>query len=140
MTQTRVVYLLHFDKPISDNHTCQHYLGSCTDLDDRMREHRDNPDARLLQVAKERGIGFRVVRVWAGGRQLERQLKNLHNGKKLCPVCTAQKSSIKSDVDFFESDLQDLRQGKAKPLCWVDIEAAYSERVGEDFSEKPYMY
>ncbi len=140
MTQTSVVYLLHFDRPISENHTCQHYLGSCVDLDERVHEHRTNPDARLLQVAKERGIGFTVVRIWAGGRQLERQLKSLHNGRKLCPVCSAQQSCIKSDVDFFESDLNALRKGKTKPLCWVDVEAAYTERMGEDFSTRPYLY
>ena len=140
MTQTTMVYLIHFDTPISQDHTCQHYLGSCVDLDERMQTHRVKPDARLLQVAKERGIGFRVVRIWEGGRQLERKLKNLHNGKKLCPVCSAQKSSIKSDVDFFADDLDALRQGKVKPLCWVDVEAAYSERVGEDFSTQPYLY
>lgn len=136
MTQTTVVYLLHFDRPISEEHTCQHYLGSCTDLDDRMREHRDHPDARLLQVAKERGIGFTVVRVWAGGRQLERKLKNLHNGRKLCPVCSVQKSSIKEDVDFY-SMLDDVRKGKVKSLAtpWTDQE----EPIGEYESTQPYL-
>lgn len=137
---TRLVYLLHFDRPISDRHTCQHYLGSCIDLDARMHSHRTHPDARLLQVAKERGITFIVVRIWAGGRKLERQLKKLKNGRKLCPLWTRQKSSIRSDVDFYDSDLADLRKGKVKPLCQVDVEAAYREHVGEEFSRQPYLY
>ena len=82
------VYLLHFERPISPKHTCQHYLGYADDIERRIEEHRNGRGARLTAVAKERGIGFRVVRVWEGAdRQFERSLKNRKNAPKLCPCC-----------------------------------------------------
>lgn len=82
-----MVYLYHFDKPISPNHTTQHYLGSTDDLEIRDADHRAGRGARLTQVANERDIDYTVVRTWEGDRKLERQLKNLKNAPKLCPVC-----------------------------------------------------
>ena len=32
-------YLLHFERPTSPAHTCQHYLGFAEDLASRLREH-----------------------------------------------------------------------------------------------------
>lgn len=82
-----MVYLLHFRKPISPDHTCQHYLGFTDDLDARLNEHRNGNGARLTQVACERGIGFDLVRVWEGDRGLERRLKNMKMSNRLCPIC-----------------------------------------------------
>lgn len=82
-----MVYLLHFERPISPAHTTQHYLGYADDLEQRLAEHRAGTGARLTQVAKERGIGFVLVRTWEGGRTRERQLKNQKNSMRLCPIC-----------------------------------------------------
>lgn len=85
------VYLLHFDRPISPLHTCQHYLGFAHDLYQRLQQHRAGTGARLCAVAKERrvpyGRGFDVVAVWQGDRTLERQLKNRKNAPCLCYKC-----------------------------------------------------
>lgn len=78
------VYLLHFDRPISPLHTCQHYLGFAHDLAQRIEQHRAGTGSRLCAVAKERGIGFAVVAVWQGDRTLERKLKNRKNSPCLC--------------------------------------------------------
>lgn len=87
------VYLLHFASPIAPGlHTCQHYIGTAKVLAERIREHRAGSGARLTEVAKERGIEFSVVRIWEGGRQLERQLKNRKNAPKLCPICSGNHS------------------------------------------------
>ena len=83
------VYLLHFSKPISPKHTTQHYIGWASDLATRIQSHRLGHGARLTAVAHERGIPFKVARVWLGGRGLERQLKNRKNGPRLCPLCGA---------------------------------------------------
>lgn len=83
-------YLLHFHSPISDRHTCQHYLGfTRRALRERIAEHRAGRGARLTQVAHERGIGFICVRTWVNGtRGLERRLKKQKNATRyLCPVC-----------------------------------------------------
>lgn len=85
-----MVYLLHFDRPISERHTCQHYLGSTDDLAQRLQHHREGRGSRLCQVAMERGIAFTLVRTWEGGREKERQLKSWKMGNRLCPVCSGQ--------------------------------------------------
>lgn len=89
-----IVYLLHFERRISDKHTTQHYIGYTTSLKKRVQEHRDGTSGvRLLQVAKERGIGFEVIRTWSDGtRKLERSLKNGRHGSRLCPICKARVS------------------------------------------------
>jgi hypothetical protein len=89
----RAAYLLHFDEPIGDlsnpRGQAQHYLGSSDDVPARLADHAAGHGARLTQVVKERGIGWRLVRTWPGGRAVERALKDLHAGRQLCPECTA---------------------------------------------------
>ena len=87
-----MVYLIHFDRPYRH---AQHYIGYTADLAQRDHDHHCTCDgARLLQVVREAGIGFRVVRTWPdGGRALERQLKNRKNAKCLCPVCRGEEST-----------------------------------------------
>lgn len=77
------IYTLLFEKPICDGHPAQTYTGFTFDLAARIQAHRLGNGARLTQVAKERGIGFEVVRVWRGGRGVERRIKNLKNGRAL---------------------------------------------------------
>jgi predicted GIY-YIG superfamily endonuclease len=87
------VYLLHFAAPISPAHTTQHYLGYADDVDARLREHAAGRGARLTQVARDRGIAWRLVRTWAGyTRDQERSLKNQRNAPRLCPICRAQRA------------------------------------------------
>lgn len=95
-----VVYLYHFDQPISPRHTCQHYIGWCLDLVARDKMHRAGNGARLMQVALERGIGFTIVRRWEGGRELERRLKARHESPRLCPVCSPGSPSVGGDLVF----------------------------------------
>jgi hypothetical protein len=56
------------------------------------------------QVAKERGIGFQIVRIWPGDRTLECQLKNQKNAPKLCPICRV---AHKVPVGQLTLDLED---------------------------------
>lgn len=51
--------------------------------------HRLGRGARLCEVAKERGITFKVAEVWMGDRSLERQLKRQKNSRRFCPICNA---------------------------------------------------
>jgi hypothetical protein len=53
-------------------------------------------------VAKERGIGFRLVRTWSGDRSLERTLKNRHNSKKLCYCCDGSLEFSLNDIEPLE--------------------------------------
>lgn len=85
------MYLLHFDRPISDRHTTQHYLGFVVDgqLGRRMELHARGAGARLTAVALTRGIGWQLARTWPGATRVdERHLKNNKEGRQLCPVCS----------------------------------------------------
>jgi len=85
------VYLLHLHQKIADH--AGHYIGFSTNLEQRIHDHEHGSGARLMEVAKDRGIGFRIARLWRGKtRKFERQLKNRKNAAKLCPVCLAQKA------------------------------------------------
>ena len=100
------IYLLHFDQPIAPGrHSCQHYIGSADDLDARLRKHQHSPDARLLQVAKQRGISFDVVRTWQGDRQLERKLKNQKQAPMLCPICRNERKRHQWQLSFLDEML-----------------------------------
>lgn len=92
------VYLLHFERPIAPGrHTAQHYIGHADDLAARIQAHergrrwnrlgRATGCSRICEVAHERGIGFRVARVWVGGYELERRLKRRKEAPVLCPIC-----------------------------------------------------
>lgn len=87
--QPGVVYLLHFDRPISPNHTCQHYIGWCWHLGSRIDQHLKGRGARLTQVAHERGIAFEIAATWPGSKSFERKLKNRKDARSLCPICRA---------------------------------------------------
>jgi predicted GIY-YIG superfamily endonuclease len=82
------VYLLHFEAPISPNHTAQHYLGHARDIPARLAEHAAGGGARLTQVALERGIAWVLARTWLGEtRTDERRHKMGAHGARLCPLC-----------------------------------------------------
>jgi predicted GIY-YIG superfamily endonuclease len=67
---------------------CQHYLGTTTNLANRLETHRAGKGARMLAAAVERGISFDVVRTWPGGRDVERRLKAQRNAPRMCPRCS----------------------------------------------------
>src|SRR4051794_35429847 len=83
--QDGYVYLAHFSTNLSH---ARHYLGFATDLAQRMAQHRAGTGARLMEVIKQAGIGWKLVRVWPGDRGLERRLKRRKNTPpRLCPLC-----------------------------------------------------
>lgn len=88
------VYLLHFEHPISEHHTAQHYLGFAENLPARIAQHRHGTGSRFCAVAKERHIEFKVARIWEGNRHLERSLKNRKKSNYLCPICNPAASQM----------------------------------------------
>lgn len=105
---TSFVYLLHFSAPISPHHTCQHYIGFTEDLPVRMQAHSLGHGARLLQVAKARGIRYQVARVWQGDRQMERKLKNRKEAPSLCPICNPKPPTVKNARELSPAEIQEL--------------------------------
>ena len=79
------VYLTHFLKPFKH---AEHYLGFATNLEARLEHHRKGTGARLMQVIRDAGIGFVLVRTWEGEtRTKERRIKNGGGLNRVCPVC-----------------------------------------------------
>lgn len=80
------VYLIHFDTKL---HHAGHYIGFSFNVDKRLDQHKAGVGARLLQVLNEKGINYKIVRVWENvDRTFERQLKNQKNAPRLCPICS----------------------------------------------------
>jgi hypothetical protein len=83
-----VVYTLHFWPKLAH---AGHYTGSAREqrLARRLTDHALGRGARITQVQGQRGGHWVVGRVEPGGRDRERQLKNMHNAAKHCDVCQA---------------------------------------------------
>ena len=81
------VYLIHFNRP---HRHARHYIGFTTNLDQRITDHLCGMGARLMEVITDEGIEWRVARTWEGDRKLERRLKEWHNARLLCPVCSGK--------------------------------------------------
>ena len=75
------VYLIHFDAPLGNTSNprgqAQHYIGYTDNLAERIETHRHGNGAAIMAAVRRAGIGWEVVRTWAGGRDLERQTKQL---------------------------------------------------------------
>ena len=85
------VYLIHFEQPLGDARNphgqAQHYIGFTDDLDARLEAHRKGNGAAIMAAVSRAGIGWTLARTWAGGRDLEKQLKRRKKARCLCPVC-----------------------------------------------------
>ncbi len=85
------VYLLHFDKRIGDLNNprgqAQHYIGYAENVPARMKRHREGNGAKIMAFLAREGIGFTLVRVWIGDKDLEKRLKRQHNARRFCPIC-----------------------------------------------------
>jgi predicted GIY-YIG superfamily endonuclease len=89
MAKRRVIYLLHFERAY---HHAKHYIGSTSDLETRLADHRNGQVARLLQVINDAGISWSVVRTWKGSRLVERKIKQRKQAPDLCPICAGEKA------------------------------------------------
>ena len=86
MENEGLVYLIHFNTPL---HHARHYLGFCENgIKQRFERHKASQGAKLLKALNEKGIGYRIVRIWRHvDRNFERSLKNKKSTPKLCPIC-----------------------------------------------------
>lgn len=80
-----ICYLYHLDPAYKH---AEHYLGTTErGVDERGKDHGTSAGARLLEIQKERGGSWHLVRTWEGGRLKEKALKQ-QSGKRYCPECT----------------------------------------------------
>ncbi len=81
----RGVYILHLDTPLEH---ARHYTGYAQDLAERIPLHGTSRGARIMEVCRERGITWRLGRVFDGGnRRLERRFKKLGHADTRCAIC-----------------------------------------------------
>lgn len=79
------VYLIHLEVPFRH---ASHYIGwTPGDVDERLAKHRAGAGSRMLAAVAAAGIGFDVVRTWAGDRLEEKRLKGMRMAPRLCPAC-----------------------------------------------------
>ena len=84
-----MVYLLHYKMPLYHS---QHYLGSTSNLTNRIKLHRNGQSRAHLPLAFYKlNIDFVISKTWAGDFQLEKKLKKVKNNRKLCPICSTRK-------------------------------------------------
>jgi hypothetical protein len=105
-----MVYLLHFSRSLAH---AQHYMGFSDDVAERLRVHASPSESshhRLMEVIREQGITFSLVRLWSGGRDFERSLKRRKEGRRLCPVCNpfAHRRAARGTVDLSGKQLSFL--------------------------------
>ncbi len=85
------VYLLHFIDPATGESAryrhAGHYTGWALDLATRLARHEDGRGARLLEVIRDAGLGWKLARTWPGDRRRERQIKNQGGASRHCPEC-----------------------------------------------------
>lgn len=90
-----MIYLLHFERAIGDHGNArgqaQHYVGYADDVGARLAEHEAGHGAAITRHLVGEGIGWKLVRLWMGGRSLERRIKRRHDGPKLCPICNPER-------------------------------------------------
>lgn len=87
------VYLIHFERPLrTGKRSCQHYLGSSVNVEQRVRQHKQGNGALLLRLVNEVRIPWAVVKTWkttvAERYKLERRLKRSRNYKRFCFRCS----------------------------------------------------
>lgn len=79
------VYLICLEDKLGGR--ARHYLGWARRLYARLSYHGTKSGAKMLWHARERGIGWIVVRVWAGDKAMEAHFKRIKAAPDLCPRC-----------------------------------------------------
>jgi predicted GIY-YIG superfamily endonuclease len=111
------VYLIHFEEKY---HHAGHYLGYSKHLWFRIITHRANNGAKLLKAINEAGIEWSVVRTWSvKSQELERQLKNLKNSPKLCPICNPElQGKVQNDYAKMKAEFDNSIYNSELPFPW----------------------
>ena len=89
------VYLVHFSKPYKG---ASHYLGWSSNLEARLKRHREGRGSNLIKVIQNAGIDWKVVRIWEpASPKVESELKKYRNNKALCPICAPNYYRMKAE-------------------------------------------
>lgn len=112
-----MVYLYHFARPLGNPSNpralAQHYVGTAEDLIARDAAHQVGRGAKLTAAAVAAEIPITIVRIWPGGRDIERWLKRSYkNARELCPCCAGpaawRRAVVQPRIVQLELELEDL--------------------------------
>jgi hypothetical protein len=85
------LYILHLiaqlGNPANSRSQASHYTGWCGDPEKRDHEHRAGRGAALTRAAVARGIDWTMYVLGPGKWELEKRLKALKAGPRICPRC-----------------------------------------------------
>jgi hypothetical protein len=132
-----MVYLLHFAAPLgNERKQAQHYIGTAENVGARLALHRGGRGAKITAAAAERGIAFDVVRVWVGGRDVERWLKRRKEAHCLCPVCSGTAAWRRAVV--LPPSAEQLTLPLEEPAPW-ELDGYTPPSGGMDWYEAQWM-
>ncbi|MDX2212592.1 MAG: GIY-YIG nuclease family protein [Oculatellaceae cyanobacterium bins.114] len=83
------LYMVKLSRPLgTSQHQASLYLGSCIDINQRMREHNSGRGAKMLKVAGEQGIPYHLCRLLEvptsqDARRLEAKYKRWKNNARV---------------------------------------------------------
>lgn len=89
------VYIICLDTVLSDK--AKHYIGyTRLSAYRRLLTHRAGAGSKMLAAANEKGITYRISRVYTGkDRAFERWLKNKKKIALFCPICNEKIKKLK---------------------------------------------
>ena len=93
------VYLVHYQQP---RHHIRHGVRVVTGPAAMIRQlHRYLDEPHIDPKASDFGIGFVLVRTWAGrDSRFERKLKRQKHHSRLCPVCNPERYATRTRRTF----------------------------------------
>lgn len=83
------IYVLHFQTSL---HHALHYAGCTTNIKKRLIAHARGAGSHITRAVMKEGIGFALASLMTCSklrmRELERGLKDQHNAKRYCSICS----------------------------------------------------
>lgn len=95
------VYVLHFDSPVNyadafkyGDSTGRHYIGSSSDIQWRIWNHRQGEGSGMTKAALKQGIGFKLAGVFPG-YAVEMEMALIRAGaKNICTHCLTENDEM----------------------------------------------
>jgi predicted GIY-YIG superfamily endonuclease len=118
-------YMLHFSASFSHS---RHYIGTTHDVVKRVTRHmKGQSNVGFLNAALASGIHFTLVRVWSGGHDVERKLKDRKDAPRQCPICNRKFHRTVEETELVEKYRRRLRTNENRRLGDQSIQGMRKE-------------
>lgn len=95
------LYMLHYERPLSDRHPRFHYLGYADENPERrIKQHRRGQAGAVFTTEAHRlGIAFSVAQIWPNmTKEDERRVKRMKSHRRYCSLCTTRVARVPPPV------------------------------------------